>query len=57
MKDIERALERSAAGLPEDAPAGLARRAAERAAEVGVVDVAYAPVDSPLGRLTVAATP
>ena len=56
MKDIERALERSAAGLPEDALAGLARRAAERAAEEGVVDVAYAPVDTPLGRLTVAAT-
>ena len=56
MKDIERALERSATGLPEDAPAGLARRAAERAAEEGVVDVAYAPVDTPLGRLTVAAT-
>jgi methylated-DNA-[protein]-cysteine S-methyltransferase len=56
VKDIERALERSAAGLPEDAPAGLARRAAERAAEEGLVDVAYAPVDTPLGRLTVAAT-
>jgi methylated-DNA-[protein]-cysteine S-methyltransferase len=56
VNDIERTLERAAADLPEDAPAGLARRAAERAAEEGVVDVAYAPVDTPLGRLTVAAT-
>jgi methylated-DNA-[protein]-cysteine S-methyltransferase len=56
VKDIERALQRSAAGLPEDAPPELARRAAKGAAEAGVVDVAYAPVDSPLGRLTVAAT-
>jgi methylated-DNA-[protein]-cysteine S-methyltransferase len=57
VKDIERALKRSAAGLPEDAPPELARRAAERASEAGVVDVAYAPVDTPVGRLTVAATP
>jgi methylated-DNA-[protein]-cysteine S-methyltransferase len=56
VKDIERALKRSAAGLAEDAPPELARRAAERASEAGVVDVAYAPVDTPVGRLTVAAT-
>jgi methylated-DNA-[protein]-cysteine S-methyltransferase len=57
MNDIERALERSAADLPDDAPADLARRAVDRAVEEGVVDVAYAPVDTPVGRLTVAATP
>ena len=56
MKDIERALKRSAAGLAEEAPPELTRRAAERASEAGVVDVAYAPVDTPVGRLTVAAT-
>lgn len=33
------------------------RRLAERAADEGLLDIAYATVDSPLGRLTVAATP
>ena len=37
----------------EDFRAALARRAAEE----GVLDVAYGPYDSPLGRLTVIVTP
>ena len=56
MKDVERALKRSAAALPADVPAELARLATERADEAGVVDVAYASVDTPVGELTVAAT-
>ena len=57
MSEIERSLRAAAAGLPdapaEEAAGGLAgRAAAER-----LLDVAYAEVDSPLGRLTVASTP
>jgi len=49
-----------AAGIP--APSAEARtrlraQFAERAAEEALLDVAYAPVDSPLGALIVAATP
>ena len=51
MNEIERTLRGAAAGLPE-APAFLA----ERAAEEGLLDVAYASVDSPLGPILVAAT-
>jgi methylated-DNA-[protein]-cysteine S-methyltransferase len=56
MKDLERALRREAAELPSE-PAELGERLAARAAEEGLLDVAYGWVDSPLGRLTVAATP
>jgi methylated-DNA-[protein]-cysteine S-methyltransferase len=56
MKDLERALRAEAAELPGE-PAGLRERLAVRAAEEGVLDVAYTWVDSPIGRLTVAATP
>jgi methylated-DNA-[protein]-cysteine S-methyltransferase len=51
-KDIESALRDAAAALPGP-PAVLA----DRAAAEGLLDVAYASVDSPLGRLLVAATP
>jgi methylated-DNA-[protein]-cysteine S-methyltransferase len=54
MNDIEAALREAADRLPDSAPVtGLA----ERAATEGLLDVAYASVDSPLGPLVVAATP
>lgn len=56
MKDLEREL-RKAARLPAAWPGDTAERLAERAAREGLLDVAYARVDSPLGPLTVAATP
>ena len=52
MSEIETMLRRAAAGLPVAAP-----DVRERAEAEGLVDVAYAPVDSPLGPLVVAATP
>lgn len=42
--------------LPAGPPAALLERVAERATRDGLVDVAYAQVDSPLGPLTVATT-
>jgi methylated-DNA-[protein]-cysteine S-methyltransferase len=57
MKDIETALRRSAAGLPDDAPPELTAQVAARAGDAGVLDVAYASVDSPVGDLTAAVTP
>ena len=54
MNDIARALKVSA---PPDASDQLVGDLADRAAEAGVLDVAYSSVDSPLGKLTVAATP
>jgi methylated-DNA-[protein]-cysteine S-methyltransferase len=53
MRGLERALRQ--ADLPESdrAAAGLAPRAAER----GLLDVAYTTFDSPLGRLLLAASP
>jgi methylated-DNA-[protein]-cysteine S-methyltransferase len=42
--------------LPAGPPAELLARLAEAAAREGLLDVAYAQVDSPLGPLTVAAT-
>lgn len=50
---IERPLSRGPAGLDV---AAAVRRATERAQAEGVVDVAYAVVDSPLGRLVAART-
>jgi methylated-DNA-[protein]-cysteine S-methyltransferase len=50
--DIEQQLREAALDLPGDAPA-----IAERAAREGLVDVAYASVESPLGPLVLAATP
>ena len=52
MIDIEQQLREAALDLPTESP-----RVAERAAEEGLLDVAYASVDSPLGPLVVAATP
>lgn len=57
MNDIETTLRDSAAGLPEAAPPDLDRQLAERAAAEGLLDVAYATADSPLGPLLVATTP
>jgi methylated-DNA-[protein]-cysteine S-methyltransferase len=56
-KDIETALRESAATLPAAAPPDFDSRLARRAAAEGLLDVAYAMVDSPLGPLVVAATP
>jgi methylated-DNA-[protein]-cysteine S-methyltransferase len=52
MIDIEDTLRNAALDLPGDSPPIV-----ERAEEEGLVDVAYASVDSPLGPLVVAATP
>jgi methylated-DNA-[protein]-cysteine S-methyltransferase len=52
MTDIELKLREAALDLPADAPS-----LAERADDEGLLDVAYASVDSPLGPLLVAATP
>jgi methylated-DNA-[protein]-cysteine S-methyltransferase len=52
MIDIEDRLRNAALDLPGESPP-----IAERAAEEGLLDVAYASVDSPLGPLVVAATP
>ena len=52
MIDIEDRLRNAALDLPGDGPP-----IAERAAEEGLLDVAYTSVDSPLGPLVVAATP
>jgi methylated-DNA-[protein]-cysteine S-methyltransferase len=51
MIDIEDRLRNAALDLPGEAPP-----IAERAAEEGLLDVAYTSVDSPLGPLVVAAT-
>jgi methylated-DNA-[protein]-cysteine S-methyltransferase len=51
-EDIETALRQAAATLPSPAALDLQRVAGE-----GLLDVAYATVDSPLGPLVVAATP
>jgi methylated-DNA-[protein]-cysteine S-methyltransferase len=52
MNDIEATLRRAACGLPAELPDVAAAADAE-----GLVDVAYASVDSPLGPLLVATTP
>ena len=52
-QDIKTAL---ALELPPDASRGAAERFAARAADSGLVDVAYATVDSPVGPLLVAST-
>ena len=52
MTDIEQKLREAALELPADPPDVSAR-----ADEEGLIDVAYASVDSPLGPLVVAATP
>jgi methylated-DNA-[protein]-cysteine S-methyltransferase len=54
---LEAALRTSAAALPDAPSPELDRLLVERAAAEGLLDVAYARVDSPLGPLLVAATP
>jgi methylated-DNA-[protein]-cysteine S-methyltransferase len=56
MNEIENSLRDSASALPGSPPAGLDRRILDRAGAARLVDVAYSPVDSPLGPLTVAGT-
>jgi methylated-DNA-[protein]-cysteine S-methyltransferase len=56
MSELERALKDSAAGLPADVPVEAERSLAERAVGEGLLDVAYATVDSPVGSLLVATT-
>ncbi|MBA3263952.1 MAG: methylated-DNA--[protein]-cysteine S-methyltransferase [Thermoleophilaceae bacterium] len=57
IEDIETALRESAAALPGAPPPEFDSLLAERASAEGLLDVAYATVDSPLGPLVVAATP
>lgn len=54
--DLERRLGAQAAGTPFDL-ASLRSRLARRAADEGLLDVAYGTLDSPLGALTVMVTP
>jgi methylated-DNA-[protein]-cysteine S-methyltransferase len=54
MNDIDTALRKS---LPDAAPPALDSALAERAVAEGLLDVAYATLDSPLGALLVAGTP
>jgi methylated-DNA-[protein]-cysteine S-methyltransferase len=56
-QEIETALREAAATLPAAAALDFGSLLAERAAAEGLLDVAYATVDSPLGPLVVAATP
>ncbi|HEV2924932.1 MAG TPA: methylated-DNA--[protein]-cysteine S-methyltransferase [Solirubrobacteraceae bacterium] len=55
---VERALRRggAASNRVDDPAAEAARRLAQRAAEEGLADVVYTPVDSPFGELLLAAT-
>ena len=55
MNELETALRDAAAAMPAPPKEGEARLA-ERAGEEGLLDVAYAVADSPLGPLTIAAT-
>ena len=54
--DLERALRDAADGVGA-VPSALTARVAARAEREGLLDVAYAAVDSPLGPLTVVSTP
>ena len=57
MSELDRALKGAASALPGAGPSAETLAAlAARAEREGLVDVAYAQVDSPLGPLTVAAT-
>jgi methylated-DNA-[protein]-cysteine S-methyltransferase len=57
MTDVERTLKEAARALPAERSEGLAASLAARASDEGLLDVAYAAVDSPFGTLTVAGTP
>ena len=56
MNEIEEALRVDASKLPAEVPAELHASLAERAERDGLVDVAYAELDSPIGPLAVAST-
>ena len=56
MNEIDSELGRARGGLPGGPSPALLRSLAGRAEAEGLVDVAYAQVDSPLGPLTVAAS-
>ena len=57
MSDVDVELDRAAGGLSGGPSPALMRRVSERFEDEGLVDVAYAQVDSPLGPLTIAASP
>ncbi len=57
MNDLEAHLRHTIDGPPADRLAGMRRRLADAAATDGLLDVAFASTDSPIGRLTLAATP
>ena len=58
MTELDRALTDAARGLPAGGPSPeVLDRLLDRARKEGLLDVAYAQVDSPLGPLTVAVTP
>src|SRR4051812_13330271 len=58
MTDVDRELSQATRALPVTGPSvEVLARVAARAEEEGLLDVAYTQVDSPLGPLTVAATP
>src|SRR3954471_20331375 len=57
MDELESALRAAAGRLPGDGPPDLRPALAERAALEGLLDVAYATTDSPVGPLLLAATP
>jgi methylated-DNA-[protein]-cysteine S-methyltransferase len=56
LRALERALRGSAPAAGEDEAAAAATRLAEHADEAGVLDVAFATLDSPLGEMLVATT-
>jgi methylated-DNA-[protein]-cysteine S-methyltransferase len=56
MNEIEEMLRRDASRLPSEVPVALHENLAERAAKEGLLDVAYAELDSPIGPLAVAGT-
>jgi methylated-DNA-[protein]-cysteine S-methyltransferase len=56
LKRLEEALRRSAPLADEDEAVGAAAAVAERADDAGVLDVAYATLDTPLGEMLVATT-
>jgi methylated-DNA-[protein]-cysteine S-methyltransferase len=57
MSELERILRKAGADLPVGPPESSGPQLTQAAAQAGVLDVAYAGVDTPFGRLLVAATP
>jgi methylated-DNA-[protein]-cysteine S-methyltransferase len=57
LQAVERALRDSAPAAGEDDAAAAASRLAERADQAGVLDVAYATLETPVGEMLVATTP